>query len=52
MTESPAIPLPPPKACRRLREAASLTQAQIAARVGVTRETVRSWETGRTTPRG
>jgi DNA-directed RNA polymerase specialized sigma24 family protein/DNA-binding XRE family transcriptional regulator len=29
-----------------------LTQDQIAARVGVTRKTVRSWETGRTTPRG
>ncbi|WP_320782058.1 helix-turn-helix domain-containing protein [Streptomyces sp. CRN 30] len=52
MTDSPAIPLPPPKARRRLREAASLTQAQLAARVGVTRETVRAWETGRTTPRG
>ncbi|MFK0114786.1 helix-turn-helix domain-containing protein [Streptomyces sp. NPDC090994] len=52
MTESPAIPLPPPKARRRLREAASLTPAQLAARVGVTRETVRAWETGRMTPRG
>lgn len=29
-----------------------MTQAQVAARVGVARETVRSWETGRTTPRG
>ncbi|WAZ23615.1 helix-turn-helix domain-containing protein [Streptomyces cinnabarinus] len=52
MTQSPATPLPPPKECRRLREAQSLTQAQVAERVGVTRETVRSWETGRTTPRG
>ncbi|MBD0839215.1 MULTISPECIES: helix-turn-helix domain-containing protein [unclassified Streptomyces] len=52
MTQSPATPLPPPKERRRLREAQSLTQAQLAARIGVTRETVRAWETGRTTPRG
>ncbi|MET8828392.1 helix-turn-helix domain-containing protein [Streptomyces sp. NPDC004610] len=52
MTQSPATPLPPPKECRRLREAASLTQAQLATQVGVTRETVRAWENGRTTPRG
>ncbi|MFJ9372057.1 sigma factor-like helix-turn-helix DNA-binding protein [Streptomyces sp. NPDC101455] len=52
MTQSPATPLPPPKERRRLREAGSLTQAQVATRVGVSRETVRSWETGRTTPRG
>ncbi|MEV0485776.1 sigma factor-like helix-turn-helix DNA-binding protein [Streptomyces sp. NPDC050508] len=52
MTQSPATPLPPPKERRRLREAGSLTQAQVATEVGVSRETVRSWETGRTTPRG
>ncbi|MFB7083860.1 helix-turn-helix domain-containing protein [Streptomyces sp. NPDC056296] len=52
MTRSPATPLPPPKTRRRLRETAALTQAQLAARVGVTRETVRAWESGRTTPRG
>ncbi|MFI6338614.1 helix-turn-helix domain-containing protein [Streptomyces sp. NPDC050535] len=52
MTQSPATPLPSPKERRRLREAKSLSQAEVAARVGVTRETVRSWETGRTTPRG
>ncbi len=52
MTQSPATPLPPPRERRRLREAGSLTQAQVAERVGVSRETVRSWETGRTTPRG
>ncbi|WP_262056142.1 helix-turn-helix domain-containing protein [Streptomyces sp. STR69] len=52
MTQTPATPLPPPKERRRLREAASLTQAQLATRVGVSRETVRAWETGRTTPRG
>ncbi|MFI7012810.1 sigma factor-like helix-turn-helix DNA-binding protein [Streptomyces sp. NPDC050164] len=52
MTQSPAVPLPPPKERRRLREAASLTRAQLASRVGVTSETVRGWETGRSTPRG
>ncbi|MDT0387365.1 helix-turn-helix domain-containing protein [Streptomyces dubilierae] len=46
------MPLPPPKERRRLREAASLTRAQLASRVGVTSETVRGWETGRSTPRG
>ncbi|WP_427920448.1 helix-turn-helix domain-containing protein [Streptomyces sp. cg40] len=52
MTQTPATPLPPPKERRRLREAASLTQAQLAERVGVSRATVRAWETGRTSPRG
>ncbi|MFD8571356.1 sigma factor-like helix-turn-helix DNA-binding protein [Streptomyces sp. NPDC059639] len=52
MTQSPATPLPTPTERRRLRVARSLTQTQIAERVGVTRETVRSWETGRTAPRG
>ncbi|SOR79615.1 MULTISPECIES: helix-turn-helix domain-containing protein [Streptomyces] len=52
MTQSPAIPLPPPKERRRLREAASMTRAQLASQVGVTSETVRGWETGRSTPRG
>ncbi|MEU0730358.1 helix-turn-helix domain-containing protein [Streptomyces sp. NPDC006140] len=52
MTQSPAMPLPPPKERRRLREAASLTRAQLASRVGVTSETVRGWETGRVPPRG
>ncbi|WP_405519953.1 helix-turn-helix transcriptional regulator [Streptomyces tsukubensis] len=44
--------LPGPKGRRRLREARSLTQAQLAERLGVTRETIRSWESGRTEPRG
>ncbi|MFE2264128.1 helix-turn-helix domain-containing protein [Streptomyces griseosporeus] len=52
MTQSPATPLPPPKERRRLRETASLTQAQLAARLGVSRQTVRAWESGRTAPRG
>ncbi|WAX78385.1 helix-turn-helix domain-containing protein [Streptomyces sp. KMM 9044] len=52
MTQSPATPLPPPGERRRLRESRSLTQAQLARRVGVSRETVRAWESGRTAPRG
>ncbi|MFF3785946.1 helix-turn-helix domain-containing protein [Streptomyces sp. NPDC001933] len=57
MTESSADsasahPLPSPKERRRLREAKSLSEEQVAAAMGVTRATVRSWETGRTTPRG
>ncbi|MEU1704558.1 helix-turn-helix domain-containing protein [Streptomyces sp. NPDC005706] len=52
MTESPASQLPPPKERRRLRESGSLTQAQLAARVGVGRATVRAWERGHSTPSG
>ncbi|MFF4135793.1 sigma factor-like helix-turn-helix DNA-binding protein [Streptomyces mirabilis] len=52
MTRAPETPLPSPKECRRLREAQSLSQADVAAALGVTRATVRSWEKGRTTPRG
>ncbi|MGW1727156.1 helix-turn-helix domain-containing protein [Streptomyces sp. NPDC002306] len=52
MTQSPVLPLPPPKERRRLREKGSLTQDQVAERVGVTRKTVRAWEAGRTAPRG
>lgn len=52
-TGTPASPpLPSPKERRRLREAKSLSEAQVAAAVGVTRATVRAWETGRTSPRG
>ncbi|MFE9860255.1 helix-turn-helix domain-containing protein [Streptomyces sp. NPDC005780] len=49
---SASPPLPSPKERRRLREAKSLSEAQVAAAVGVTRATVRAWETGRTSPRG
>ncbi|WP_075028655.1 helix-turn-helix domain-containing protein [Streptomyces mirabilis] len=52
MTRTPETPLPSPKERRRLREAQSLSQADVAASLGVTRATVRSWENGRTTPRG
>ncbi|GHC69756.1 helix-turn-helix domain-containing protein [Streptomyces flavofungini] len=51
-SQRPAVPLPPPKERRRLREAKSLSQAEVAAEIGVSRETVRAWETGRTHPRG
>ena len=47
-----AAPLPSPKERRRLREARALSEAQVAEAVGVTRATVRSWETGRSDPRG
>ncbi|QWA26362.1 helix-turn-helix domain-containing protein [Streptomyces sp. JCM17656] len=52
VTQTSAVPLPPPEERRRLREAGALTQAQVAERMGVSRETVRAWESGRTTPRG
>ncbi|MEU3658455.1 helix-turn-helix domain-containing protein [Streptomyces sp. NPDC032940] len=52
MKRSPAPPLPPPEVRRRLREAAGLTQDQLAERVGVPRERVGAWESGRGTPRG
>ncbi|WP_432025005.1 helix-turn-helix domain-containing protein [Streptomyces parvus] len=50
--EAAVPPLPSPKERRRLREAKSLSEDEVAAAVGVTRATVRSWETGRTSPRG
>ncbi|WP_323182595.1 MULTISPECIES: helix-turn-helix domain-containing protein [unclassified Streptomyces] len=53
MTQSVTeLGLPTPKERRRLREAADLTHEEVAAAVGVTSNTVRSWETGRTHPRG
>ncbi|MEU0142854.1 helix-turn-helix domain-containing protein, partial [Streptomyces albidoflavus] len=52
MTNRPAPTLPAPAERRRLREAASLSQAALAARMSVTSTTIHSWETGRTTPRG
>ncbi|MGW0560313.1 helix-turn-helix domain-containing protein [Streptomyces sp. NPDC003016] len=48
---APATPLPSAKERRRLREAKSLTQEQVAAALGVTRETVTSWESGRRDPK-
>ncbi|PAX82652.1 helix-turn-helix domain-containing protein, partial [Streptomyces albidoflavus] len=52
MTNRPAPTLPTPAERRRLREAASLSQAALAARMSVTSTTIHSWETGRATPRG
>ncbi|MFD9360094.1 helix-turn-helix transcriptional regulator, partial [Streptomyces sp. NPDC060031] len=53
MTQNATEPgLPAPKERRRLREAADLTHEEIAEAVGVTATTVRSWESGRTDPRG
>ncbi|MEV7415226.1 helix-turn-helix transcriptional regulator [Streptomyces sp. NPDC089919] len=43
--------LPHPDERKRLREAAGLSQDQIAKALSVRRETVTSWETGRTDPR-
>ncbi|CAM5685888.1 hypothetical protein SAVIM338S_07481 [Streptomyces avidinii] len=43
--------LPHPDERKRLREAAGLSQDQIAQALSVRRETVTSWETGRTAPR-
>ncbi|WP_447037898.1 sigma factor-like helix-turn-helix DNA-binding protein [Streptomyces sp. DSM 118878] len=52
MTQSPATSLPSPKERRRLREAKSLTRAELAATLGVSPETVRLWESGRMHPQG
>ncbi|MEE1755439.1 telomere-associated protein Tap [Streptomyces sp. SP18CS02] len=43
--------LPDPDERRRLREAAGLSQDQIAKALAVRRETVTGWESGRTEPR-
>jgi len=44
--------LPPPALRRALREDAGLSQDDIAATMGVHRETVSRWERGLRTPRG
>lgn len=44
--------LPSPAERRRLREAWDLTPQQLAAAFGITPATVRSWESGRTSPTG
>ncbi|MGW5419625.1 helix-turn-helix domain-containing protein [Streptomyces sp. NPDC003943] len=49
---SPSVALPSPKERRRLREAIPLSEEQVAEALGVTRATVRAWETGRSAPRG
>ncbi|MCS0600125.1 helix-turn-helix domain-containing protein [Streptomyces sp. LP11] len=52
MTQSTATPLPPPRERRRLREAHALTRDQVAERLGVSRSTVRAWESGHRVPEG
>ncbi|MFB6834904.1 helix-turn-helix domain-containing protein [Streptomyces hydrogenans] len=49
---SAATALPTPKERRRLREALSLSEEQVAEAMGVTKATVKAWETGRSAPRG
>ncbi|MEU9148164.1 helix-turn-helix domain-containing protein [Streptomyces sp. NPDC048349] len=51
LEEAAQDPLPHPDERKRLREAAGLSQDQIAKALLVRRETVTSWETGRTSPR-
>jgi len=41
-----------PDELRALRRALALTQGQLAARLGLSREAITSWETGRSGPRG
>jgi transcriptional regulator with XRE-family HTH domain len=43
--------LPGPAARRQLRERAGLSQQDVAAALGVTREAVAQWESGRRSPR-
>ncbi|MET8979971.1 helix-turn-helix domain-containing protein [Streptomyces sp. NPDC004539] len=47
-----STPLPDPEERVRLRRAWCLTEGQLAQAFGVTAATVRSWESGRTSPTG
>ncbi|MGW7320119.1 helix-turn-helix domain-containing protein [Streptomyces sp. NPDC054865] len=51
-TSGSELGLPSPKERRRLREAGELSHEEVAGALGVTPATLRSWETGRTEPRG
>ena len=44
--------LPHPKRCRQLREVAGLTQADVAAAIGVRATAVSRWEGGTRSPTG
>ena len=44
--------LPAPAALRAIREAAGLSQADVASILGMTRESVCRWEAGARSPRG
>jgi transcriptional regulator with XRE-family HTH domain len=51
LEQVPSDDLPPPAERKRLREAAGLSQPQIATVLGTRRETVGSWEAGQREPR-
>jgi DNA-binding transcriptional regulator YiaG len=51
LKQVPTDDLPPPAERRRLREAAGLSQGQIATALGTRREAVGSWEAGQREPR-
>jgi DNA-binding transcriptional regulator YiaG len=51
LEQVPSYDLPPPAERRRLREAAGLSQTQIATALGTRREAVGSWEAGQREPR-
>jgi transcriptional regulator with XRE-family HTH domain len=44
--------LPPPAVARAIRDAAGVSQQQLADELGVNRVTVARWELGTRTPRG
>ncbi|MBT2391635.1 helix-turn-helix transcriptional regulator [Streptomyces sp. ISL-1] len=46
------LELPQPDERRALREAAGLTQQEVADAIGVTRAAISQWEAGTRTPRG
>lgn len=45
-------PLPPREMWQALRVAAEMSRSQLAASLGVTRQSIWYWETGRRSPRG
>jgi len=47
-----SLSLPGPAAARQIREAAGVSQARLAAELGVHELTVYRWEAGARTPRG
>lgn len=44
--------LPSPQVCRAVREMAGVTTSDVAQAVGVSRQTISNWETGKRSPRG
>ncbi len=47
-----SLALPGPDVARQIREAANVSQARLAAELGVHELTVHRWETGTRTPQG